>query len=113
MLFESHRVALTNSIGLRIRLPGSVEVVEPVAESSRAGEEREKKERRKKSKGKGKGKERVKGVEEEVEEEVEKVEDLDERAARRVRLLEILARKKVDLEVLVYEIEGIEKMLEN
>jgi hypothetical protein len=92
-------------------LPGSVEVVEPVAESSRAGEEREKKERRKKSKGKGKGKERAKEVE--VEEEVEKVEDLDERAARRVRLLEILARKKVDLEVLVYEIEGIEKMLEN
>jgi hypothetical protein len=91
-------------------LPGSVEVTDPVAESSRAGEEREKKERRKKSKGKGKGKERAVEVEEEVE---ERVDDLDERAARQVRLLEVLARKKVDLEILVYEIEGIEKMLEN
>jgi hypothetical protein len=91
-------------------LPGSVEVVDPVAESSRVAEEREKEKKVKKSKGKGKGRERAREVEEVVE---DKVEDLDERAARRVRLLEILARKRVDLEVLIYEIEGIEKMLEN
>jgi hypothetical protein len=109
--FEPDRVVLTTNVGLRIRLPRSVEAVEPIAESSKAVEEREQEKRKeRKSKGKGKGKERVKEVEEEVE---EKVEDLDERAARRVRLLEVLARKKVDLEILIYEIEGIEKMLEN
>jgi hypothetical protein len=106
-LFESYRVALKNIVGLRIRLPGSVEVIDPVAESSKAGEEREKKERRKKSKGKGKGKERVREVEE------KEVEDLDEYATRRARIVEVLARKKVDLEILVTEIESIEKMLEN
>jgi hypothetical protein len=90
-------------------LPGSVDVIEPIAEPSRAVEARAKRER--KAKGKGKGKEKSKEIE--VREVEDEVEDLDEHAARRMRLMEILARKKVDLEVLVYEIEGIEKMLEN
>ena len=81
--------------------------MEPIAESSRAVEGREKETRERKSKGKGKGKERAQEVEE------KEVEDLDEYATRRARIVEVLARKKVDLEILVTEIESIEKMLEN
>jgi hypothetical protein len=66
-----------------------------------------KKERSRSSRGK------AKKVEEEHIEVEGGIEDFDERVARRARLREILARKKVDLEVLEYKIEGIEKMLAN
>jgi hypothetical protein len=67
--FETDWVVLTRKLGLRIRLPRSVEAVEPIAESSRAVEGREREKRERKAKGKGKGRSRE--VEEEVEEKVE------------------------------------------
>jgi hypothetical protein len=92
----------------RIRLVGPIEGGESTPGSSKVIKEGpKKKERRKLSKGKGK-KIEVEQIEVEGGNEA-----FDEWAARRTRLLEILARKRVDLEVLEYEIEGIEKMLAN
>jgi hypothetical protein len=99
---------LTNIVGLRIHLPGSVETVEPVMGSLKVVKESEKEKRKeKKLKGKGKGKERV------MEVEGNEVEDLDEYATCQARIVEVLARKRVNIEILVAEIESIKKMLEN
>jgi hypothetical protein len=97
-------------LAVRIRVVGPIEGGESASGSSKVVEKiskEKKRERKRSSKGKGK-KIEVEDIEVEGG-----IGDIDERAARRARLLEILARKKVDLEVLEYEIEGIEKMLAN
>jgi hypothetical protein len=107
-LFEFDRTTLNEYIGLRIRLPGSVEAVDPIAESSKEGGERGKRER----KAKGKGKETEKPNDEGREGIERGMTEFDERAARRAKLWELRIRKSVEMEVLKNEIESIDKMLE-
>jgi hypothetical protein len=94
-------------LALQIQLVGPVKGGDLAAGSSKVIKEASKKKERRLSKGKGKR----------MEVEDIKVEggigDLDKQAACWVRLLEVLARKRVDLELLEYEIKGIEKMLAN
>jgi hypothetical protein len=97
-------------LAVRIQVVGPIEGGESASGSSKVVEKtskEKKRERKRSSKGKGK---KIEVEDIEVE---EGIRDLDKGAAHQVRLMEILARKRVDLEVLEYEIEGIEKMLAN